>query len=73
MTGNKSRGIRNWAYDENPTTFGDVGYDLVGPEVHADGEIWTATLWQMRKALVAKYGQQLGSASASTSSPTRCR
>ena len=60
-TGNKARGIRNWAYDQNPTTFGDIGYDLVGPEVHADGEIWTATLWQMRKALVAKYGQQLGS------------
>lgn len=61
VTGNKSRGIRNWAYDENPTNFGDIGYDLVGPEVHADGEIWTATLWQMRKALVAKYGQQEGS------------
>jgi extracellular elastinolytic metalloproteinase len=61
VTGNKSRGIRNWAYEANPTTFGDIGYDLVGPEVHADGEIWTATLWQMRQALVAKYGQQLGS------------
>ena len=61
VTGNKSRGIRNWAYDDNPTTFGDVGYDLAGPEVHSDGEIWTATLWQMRKALVAKYGQQEGS------------
>ena len=61
VTGNKSRGIRNWAYDKNPTTFGDIGYDLVGPEVHADGEIWTATLWQMRKALVARYGEQLGS------------
>ncbi len=61
VTGNTSRGIRNWAYDQNPTTFGDIGYDLVGPEVHADGEIWTATLWQMRKALVSKYGQQAGS------------
>jgi extracellular elastinolytic metalloproteinase len=61
VTGNKTRGIRNWAYDDNPTTFGDIGYDLVGPEVHADGEIWTATIWQMRKALVAKYGQQQGS------------
>ncbi len=61
VTGNKTRGIRNWAYDQNPTTFGDIGYDLVGPEVHADGEIWTATLWQMRKALVAKYGQIAGS------------
>jgi hypothetical protein len=61
VTGNKTRGIRNWAYDDNPTTFGDIGYDLVGPEVHADGEIWTATLWQMEKALRAKYGMQAGS------------
>ncbi|NUR07229.1 MAG: coagulation factor 5/8 type-like protein [Nocardioidaceae bacterium] len=61
VTGNKTRGIRNWAYDANPTTFGDIGYDLVGPEVHADGEIWTATLWQMLKALRATYGMQEGS------------
>ncbi len=60
VTGNKERGIRNWAYSENPTTFGDIGYDLAGPEVHSDGEIWTATLWQMRRALVAKYGEQEG-------------
>lgn len=60
-TGNTHRAIRNWPYDDNPTTFADIGYDLTGPEVHADGEIWTATLWQLRKALVAKYGQALGS------------
>ena len=44
----------------NPTTFGDIGYDLTGPEVHADGEIWTATLWELRKKLVAQYGQAQG-------------
>ena len=60
-TGNTTRGIRNWAYDANPTTFGDIGYDLTGPEVHADGEIWTATLWELRKKLVAQYGQAEGS------------
>ena len=38
VTGNTSRGIRNWDYDKNPTTFGDIGYDVTGPEVHADGE-----------------------------------
>ncbi|GII22732.1 M36 family metallopeptidase [Planosporangium mesophilum] len=59
-TGNTVRGIRNWSYDENPTTYGDVGYDLVGPEVHADGEIWTATLWDVRKALVAHFGEATG-------------
>lgn len=60
VTGNPTRGIRNWNYDQNPTTFGDIGYDLTGPEVHADGEIWTATLWDLRKALVAKYGAAKG-------------
>ncbi len=61
VTGNPVRGIRNWAYDANPTNFGDIGYDLTGPEVHADGEIWTATLWDLRKKLVAQYGQAQGS------------
>ncbi|MDX6722471.1 MAG: extracellular elastinolytic metalloproteinase, partial [Solirubrobacteraceae bacterium] len=59
-TGNPTRGIRNWNYDQNPTGFGDMGYDLTGPEVHADGEIWTTTLWDMRKALVARYGEAQG-------------
>jgi hypothetical protein len=60
-TGNPVRGIRNWAYDINPTNYGDIGYDLTGPEVHADGEIWTATIWQLRKRLVTQYGQAQGS------------
>jgi extracellular elastinolytic metalloproteinase len=59
-TGNEVRGIRNYDYNENPTTFGDIGYDLTGPEVHADGEIWTATLWDLHKALVARYGLAKG-------------
>ncbi|MDQ1669335.1 MAG: extracellular elastinolytic metalloproteinase [Actinomycetota bacterium] len=59
-TGNPTRGIRNWNYDQNPTGFGDIGYDLTGPEVHADGEIWTTTIWDMRKALVAKFGAAKG-------------
>jgi hypothetical protein len=58
VTGNAERGIRNWAYDDNPTTFGDIGYDLGGPEVHSDGEIWTTILWDYRKALVEEFGQQ---------------
>src|SRR3954452_10088598 len=60
VTGNPTRGIRNWNYDQNPLGFGDIGYDLTGPEVHADGEIWTATLWDLRKALVAKFGAAAG-------------
>jgi hypothetical protein len=64
VTGNPTRGIRNWNYDQNPLGFGDIGYDLTGPEVHADGEIWTATLWDLRKALVAKYGAAAGADTA---------
>ena len=59
-TGNGTRGIRNYDYDQNPTTFGDIGYDVTGPEVHADGEIWTTALWDLRKALVARYGAAAG-------------
>ncbi|WP_019812261.1 M36 family metallopeptidase [Saccharomonospora halophila] len=60
VTGNADRGIRNWDYDTNPTTFADIGYDLGGAEVHSDGEIWTATLWDMRTALVDEYGEAEG-------------
>ncbi len=64
VTGNSQRGIRNWAYGSNPTTYGDVGYDLTGPEVHADGEIWTTVLWDYRKELVAAFGQARGASIA---------
>lgn len=58
VTGNTERGIRNWAFDDTPVGFGDIGYDLGGPEVHSDGEIWTAALWDVRQALVDLMGQQ---------------
>ncbi len=61
VTGNGDRGIRNWSYDANPTTYGDIGYDVTGPEVHADGEIWTAMLWDYRQSLVERFGQARGS------------
>ncbi len=60
-TGNDKRGIRSWSYDDDPTTYGDIGFDLGGAEVHSDGSIWTAILWHMRKALVAEYGTAAGS------------
>jgi hypothetical protein len=34
-------------------TFGDFGRILGFPEVHADGEIWGETLWDLRAALIA--------------------
>ena len=72
-TGNKTRGIRNhsgaWpatgafptpstTLEIDPLNFSDIGYDVTGPQVHADGEIWTATNFDVRKALAAKYDAQ---------------
>jgi hypothetical protein len=72
-TGEKVRGIRNYAgnfpstgqfptagvYSQvNPLNLSDIGYDLTGPQVHADGEIWTATNIDIRTALAAKYAAQ---------------
>ncbi len=56
VTGNKQRGIRNYGMNASPLNFSDMGYDLTGPQVHADGEIWSATNFDIRQALVAKYG-----------------
>ena len=54
--GDPHRGIRNWNYAESPATYGDYGYDMSGPEVHSDGEIWTATLWSLREAIRKTVG-----------------
>ncbi|MET0839581.1 MAG: M36 family metallopeptidase, partial [Marmoricola sp.] len=54
-TGNKAVGIRDYAIDANPLNYSDYGFDSPGVEVHADGEIWNGTMWEVRKALVAKY------------------
>jgi hypothetical protein len=60
VTANGTRGIRNYSYASSPLNYGDLGYDIVGNEVHADGEIWTATLWQLREGLIAQYGTAAG-------------
>jgi hypothetical protein len=54
-TGNHVTGIRNYALDANPLQYGDLGYDVTGPEVHADGEVWSSIMWGVRQALVDKY------------------
>jgi extracellular elastinolytic metalloproteinase len=37
-------------------TYGDFGeISARGPEVHADGEIWAETLWDLRQALIAAH------------------
>ncbi|GAB1690431.1 M36 family metallopeptidase [Krasilnikovia sp. M28-CT-15] len=40
-------------------TYGDFGKVSDGPEVHADGEIWAQTLWDLRKAIGSSTAQSL--------------
>lgn len=54
-TGNRKAGIRDYAIDKNPLNYSDYGFDSTGVEVHADGEIWNGTQWQVRQALVRKW------------------
>lgn len=71
VTGNKQVGIRNFALNDNPLNYSDIGYDsacngsLIPPpivpacstrtEVHSDGEIWNAVNYDIRQALVSRY------------------
>ncbi|GGB76906.1 M36 family metallopeptidase [Knoellia flava] len=56
VTGNESRGIRNYNFSQSPLNYSNVGYDLTGPQVHADGEIWSATHSDLRSAFMQRYG-----------------
>jgi hypothetical protein len=56
VTGNKVRGIRDYDLSKNPLNYSDLGFDLTGPEVHADGEIWNAVNYDLRQAFIKKYG-----------------
>jgi len=69
VTGNKQKGIRDYALDKNPLNYSDVGFDTTGPEVHADGEIWNGVNYDLRRALVAKYGDATSAACATGSTP----
>jgi hypothetical protein len=57
VTGNNQVGIRNYDMSKSPLNFSDIGYDIVGPEVHADGEVWNATNMRVRAAFASRYGQ----------------
>ncbi len=48
-TGNKKTAIRNFAINKNPLNYSNYGYDTTGVQVHADGEIWSGTQWEVRR------------------------
>lgn len=56
VTGNRTVGIRDYALNKNPLNYSDLGFDLTGPEVHADGEIWNGTQTELRQAFIDRYG-----------------
>jgi extracellular elastinolytic metalloproteinase len=56
VTGDPHVGIRNYDMSDSPLNYSDVGYDLVGAEVHSDGEIWNTIQFAVRDAFVKRYG-----------------
>lgn len=56
VTGDKSAGIRNFNMSRSPLNYSDIGYDVTGSQVHADGEIWSATNVDIREAFIGRYG-----------------
>jgi extracellular elastinolytic metalloproteinase len=40
--------------DTDPVNYGDYGFDNVGPEVHADGEIWVAIQMDLRDLFLSR-------------------
>ena len=55
VTGNLKRGIRNYPMNNSPLNYSDAGYDITGAQVHADGEIWSATNYDIRKKFIKRY------------------
>lgn len=56
VTGDAKAGIRNYDMSRSPLNYSDIAYDLVGQQVHADGEIWSATSFDVRQAMIDRYG-----------------
>ncbi|WP_030207901.1 M36 family metallopeptidase [Streptomyces sp. NRRL S-87] len=55
-SGDATRGLRHAAYDRHPWTY--ATYDAA-KDVHDNGEIWAATMYDVRKAKGIAYTQQL--------------
>ena len=49
-------GIRNYNMSASPLNYSSVDYDFVGLQVHASGEVWSATNFDIRAAMIDKYG-----------------
>ena len=56
---NSTRGVRRYSYEGYPLTYEDLGNGSFGYQEHDDGEIWAATLWDLRKSLGATTTDRL--------------
>jgi extracellular elastinolytic metalloproteinase len=56
VTTDPDAGIRNYNMSDSPLNYSSVDYDLVGLQVHASGEVWTATNFDIRQAMINRYG-----------------
>ena len=56
VTGDPVAGIRNYNMSASPLNYSSVDYDFVGLQVHASGEVWTATNFDIRSAMIKRYG-----------------
>ncbi|MFL6144421.1 MAG: M36 family metallopeptidase [Labedaea sp.] len=56
VTGNSRVGIRDYDPSHSPLNYSNMAFDLTGQEVHADGEIWNAVGFELRQAMVDRYG-----------------
>jgi extracellular elastinolytic metalloproteinase len=56
VTGDPDAGIRNYNMSKSPLNYSSVDYDFVGLQVHASGEVWSATNFDIRSAFIKRYG-----------------
>ncbi len=56
VTGDPDAGIRNYNMSDSPLNYSHIDYDFVGLQVHASGEVWSATNADIRAALIERYG-----------------
>jgi extracellular elastinolytic metalloproteinase len=75
VTGDLSTGIRNYDMSNSPLNYSNYGYDR-GAAVHPDGEIWSATNFDIRRAFIARHGSGTRalqeSCAAGTTPATEC-
>jgi extracellular elastinolytic metalloproteinase len=56
VTSDPVAGIRNYNMSASPLNYSSVDYDFVGLQVHASGEVWSATNFDIRAAMIGRYG-----------------